>query len=104
MEISSLTPPIAFLINLALVGILYNIGQMLAGPEKPNAMKSSIYSSGEEHHVAKAAPGYQPFFLIALFFAILHLGVLLLGTGSLSWMSAIYLGGLILVLIALILG
>jgi NADH:ubiquinone oxidoreductase subunit 3 (subunit A) len=99
-----LAPPAAFLIYLALAAILYAFGRLLAGPEKPGALKSSLYSSGEEHSTTTSAPGYQPFFLIALFFAILHLGVLMLGTGGVSWMSAIYLLGLFLVLVALILG
>ena len=43
---------------------------------------------------SSAAPGYQPFFLIALFFAILHLGVLVLGIGSLPVPAAVYLVGL----------
>jgi NADH:ubiquinone oxidoreductase subunit 3 (subunit A) len=99
-----LAPPIAFLIFLALAGLLSYLGRLLAGPEKPSEVKSSLYTGGEEHHQARGAPGYQPFFLIALFFAILHLGVLMLGTGGLSWMSGIYLVGLILALVALILG
>lgn len=99
-----LAPPIAFLIYLALAAILYAFGRLLAGPEKPGILKSSLYSSGEEHSTTKSAPGYQPFFLIALFFAILHLGILMLGTGGVSWMAAIYLIGLFFVLVALILG
>jgi hypothetical protein len=51
-----------------------------------------------------AVPGYQPFFVIALFFAVLHLGVLVLGSGQPSAMMGIYLIGLILILIGLILG
>ena len=51
-----------------------------------------------------AAPGYKPFFVIALFFAILHLGVLMLGSSSLSPIAGIYLAGLLLTLLALILG
>ena len=42
--------------------------------------------------------------LIALFFAILHLGVLMLGSGGLTWMAVVYLAGLILALLALVLG
>jgi NADH:ubiquinone oxidoreductase subunit 3 (subunit A) len=102
MDLRSL--PLSFLINLALVGILYAIGRLMAGPETPSELKSSIYSSGEAHRQTGGAPGYQPFFLIALFFAILHLGVLMVGTGSLSWMSVAYMGGLFFVLVALILG
>ncbi|MCB8987896.1 MAG: hypothetical protein H6661_09140, partial [Ardenticatenaceae bacterium] len=49
-------------------------------------------------------PGYRPFFVIALFFAVLHLGVLMLGSSIPSPISVLYLAGLILALIALVLG
>jgi NADH:ubiquinone oxidoreductase subunit 3 (subunit A) len=99
-----LTPPIAFLIYLVLVGILSGIGRVLAGSEQPNAAKSSTYTGGERLPQSVAVPGYRPFFVIALFFAVLHLGVLMLGTGSLSPIALLYLVGLLLALLALILG
>ena len=99
-----LTPPIAFLIFVVLVLVIERIGRRLAGRGAPSALKSSLYSGGEADHTAGGAPGYRPFFLSALFFAILHLGVLMLGTGGLTWMSGIYLVGLILALVALVLG
>jgi hypothetical protein len=49
-------------------------------------------------------PSYRPFFTIALFFAIMHLGALVLSSGGLSPITSIYLLGLLLVLVALILG
>jgi hypothetical protein len=67
-------------------------------------MKSSLYSSGEEAPLTHAVPGYKPFFLVAIFFAILHMGVLMLGTGTPSPILVIYLVGLMLALVALILG
>lgn len=99
-----LSPPVAFLAYVALVGILYGLGRLLAGPPHATPIKSSTYSSGEAPPTYLAAPGYRPFFVVALFFAILHLGVLILGSGSLSAISALYLGGLLLALVALILG
>ena len=51
-----------------------------------------------------AAPGYRPFFVVALFFAVLHFGVLVLATGIPSPVMRIYLLGLMLALLALILG
>jgi NADH:ubiquinone oxidoreductase subunit 3 (subunit A) len=99
-----LSPPVAFVIYVVLVGILYGLGRILAGPSKVTPVKSSTYSSGEAPPTYLAAPGYRPFFVVALFFAILHLGVLILGSGGLTVVSAIYLGGLLLALIALILG
>ena len=99
-----LTPPIAFLIYLGLVGILSGIGRVLAGPEQPNPLKSSTYSGGEVQPQIDVAPGYRPFFTVALFFVVLHLGVLMLGSSSLTPLSLLYLGGLLMALLALILG
>ncbi len=99
-----LSPPLAFLIFLGLAGLLTLFGRALAGPSKPSEMKSSSYSSGEAGPTIAAAPGYQQFFRIALFFAILHLGVLMVGSGGLTKMSGVYLIGLILALVAFILG
>jgi NADH:ubiquinone oxidoreductase subunit 3 (subunit A) len=99
-----LAPPVAFLIYVLLVAILSRFGRVLAGPERSSALKSSTYASGEAAPTRPAVPGYRPFFLIALFFAILHLGMLMLGSSDLSSTAGIYLVGLILALLALILG
>jgi NADH:ubiquinone oxidoreductase subunit 3 (subunit A) len=100
-----LTPPIAFLIYLALVGMLSLFGKGLAGKSGAiSALKSSTYSSGEAPPTRLAAPGYRPFFVVALFFAVLHLGVLVMSTGSASPVMIIYLIGLLVALLALILG
>jgi len=97
-----LSPPFAFLVYMLLAGLLVGLGRLLAGPAQANPAKSSTYASGEAAPSAAAAPGYQPFFVVALFFAVLHLGVLMLATGMPSVMSAIYLIGLVLVLVVLI--
>jgi NADH:ubiquinone oxidoreductase subunit 3 (subunit A) len=99
-----LSPPVAFLAYIPVALALLGLGRMLAGPASPNAMKSSIYGSGEASPTFEAAPGYQPFFLIALFFAIVHLAMLVLGIGSLPTPAAVYLVGLFIALVALILG
>jgi len=100
-----LSPPVAFLLYIPLVLLIVWVGKQLAAPsEKPSAAKSSLYGSGEEAPVMAAAPGYRPFFLVAFFFAILHLGMLVLGFGNLSLPQALYGFGLALALVALILG
>ncbi len=100
-----LTPPVAFLIYLFVAGMLVLFGKLLAGRSKSaSALKSSTYSSGETPPTRLAAPGYRPFFVVALFFAVLHLGVLMIGSSDLSPVAGVYLLGLILALIALILG
>ena len=99
-----LTPPIAFLIYIPLVFLITWVGKQLAGPEKPSTAKSSTYGGGEKASSIAAAPGYRPFFLVAFFFAILHLGMLVVGTGEFNGPQAIYITGLALALIALIIG
>lgn len=99
-----LTPPLAFLIYLLLVAVLSGIGRVMAGEERPNPLKSSLYAGGERPFTQRGLPGYRPFFTIALFFAVLHLGVLMVGSSGLAPLSGLYLLGLLLVLLALILG
>jgi NADH:ubiquinone oxidoreductase subunit 3 (subunit A) len=99
-----LIPPIAFVLYAGLVWVLSLAGRKLAGPAHASTQKSSTYASGELAPIDKAAPGYKPFFLIALFFAILHLGVLVLGSGGLTLLTGVYLVGIVLALLALILG
>ena len=99
-----LSPPVAFLLYIPMVALISWIGRQLAGPGRPSEAKSSGYSSGEKASTILAAPGYRPFFLVAFFFAILHLGMLVLGVGDLNSAQAVYIIGLGLALIALILG
>jgi NADH:ubiquinone oxidoreductase subunit 3 (subunit A) len=98
-----LTPPVAFLGYMLLSAVLVWFGRRLAGPPGADPGKRSTYASGEAASSVVAAPGYQPFFVVALFFAVLHLGVLMLATGTPSAISAVYLIGLLLVLVVLIL-
>ena len=99
-----LSPLFAFLIYGILVGLLVLISRAVSMRGKVSQLKTSTYASGEEHDTEPAAPGYRPFFVTALFFAVLHLGVLMLGTSGLAPVSLVYLGGLMLALLALILG
>ena len=101
-----LLPPIAFVIYLVLVGVLSGAGRALAVPahSHADATKSSAYASGEVGETYQAAPGYRQFFVVALFFAMLHLGVLMMASGDFSPIMGVYLGGLLLALLALILG
>ena len=99
-----LTPAAALLIYLGLAGILYRFAGSMAQQGAPNGEKRSVYSGGEPPPARTAAPGYRPFFVVALFFAVLHLGVLMLGSSGLTPLAGLYLAGLMLALVALILG
>lgn len=99
------SPPIAFLIYIGLVAILVVAGRLLAGQSSVST-NTDLYSSGELSPADddKSVPGYRPFFVIALFFAVLHLGVVVLATSGFSSVSVLYLMGLMMVLIILIIG
>jgi NADH:ubiquinone oxidoreductase subunit 3 (subunit A) len=100
-----LTPPLAFLVYIIVVGLLMLFGRSLAGTKhQTSPEKRSIYASGEAGPDVPSAPGYRQFFVVALFFAVLHLGILIAGSGTLTYRMGVYLGGLIFVLLALILG
>ena len=99
-----LSPVFAFAIYGVLVAILSLGSRAFAKRGKQSQMKVASYASGQAHDTEPAAPGYRPFFVVALFFAVLHLGVLMLGTSGLAPVSIVYLGGLMLALLALILG
>ncbi len=97
-------PPVAFVIYLLLAAALLRMGSALGAPANPSAAKSGLYASGELPDAERAIPGYGPFFVIALFFAVVHLGVLLFATSAPGGVAAVFLVGLMLVLVVLILG
>lgn len=99
-----LAPPTAFLIYMLLVALLMLIGRVLAGSASTST-DNELYASGEAppQEPEKNVPGYRPFFVTALFFAVLHLGVVMLATSPASNIAVIYLLGLMLALITLIL-
>lgn len=99
-----LSPFVAFLIYLVVVYIVSGLGKLFSATGRKTEFKTATYASGEAHDPLPAAPGYRQFFVVALFFAILHLGVLMIGSSGFSSVAIPYLLGLILALIALILG
>lgn len=99
-----LSPLVAFLIYVGVVAIVSGLGKLFSATGRKTEFKTASYASGEEHDPLPAAPGYRQFFVIALFFAVLHLGVLMIGSSGFSSVAGVYLLGLILALIALILG
>ena len=98
------SPPVAFAVYLALVAILLAVAGLAAARGTASDLKTAVYGSGEAARASAASPGYRPFFMTAFFFAMLHLGVLIVGSGGLTIMTGAYIAGLILSLIALALG
>jgi len=98
-----LSPPLAFIIYLLAVGGLALVGKGMAAPARPAPHKTNLYASGNPPP-EQAAPSYRGFFLIALFFAVLHLSALIIGSSDLSPTAAVYVVGLALTLAAVLLG
>jgi NADH:ubiquinone oxidoreductase subunit 3 (subunit A) len=97
-------PLIAFLIYFLVVSIGSGLGRLFSARGSETEFKTATYASGEANDPTLAAPGYRQFFVVALFFAVLHLGVLVVGSSGLSPAAIPYLLGLILALVALVLG
>jgi NADH:ubiquinone oxidoreductase subunit 3 (subunit A) len=104
MENLLLSPLVAFLIYCVVASIVSGLGRLFSARGHKSDLKAASYASGEENDPIPAAPGYRQFFVVALFFAVLHLGVLMVGSSDLSPTAGLYLVGLILALVALILG
>ncbi len=100
-----LMPPLAFIFYLFAAGILMLMGKHIAaGRGTPSTLKQSLYASGNPPPES-ATPRYSAQgFRIALFFAVLHLGALIVGSSDLSLSAAVYIAGLALTLIILLLG
>jgi NADH:ubiquinone oxidoreductase subunit 3 (subunit A) len=96
VELLVVAPLVFGVYLLALLGLR----ALIVRRERPSA----LYASGESHPSGFAVPGYRPFYITALFFAVLHLGALILATGTPSPISLLYLTGLTLSLLALLLG
>lgn len=88
-----LAPPLAFLIYMAILLLLGRVQEW---------RKSPLYASGEEHVASRGVTGHRSFFVGALFFAALHLGALVLGSGIASPAALLYLAGLAVALIVLL--
>ena len=99
-----LLPPIAFLVYLLLGAVIFRLGRSLAGLSLPNALKSSTYACGEAPPLAHAAPGDGSYFVTALFFGVLHLGILVVATSDLSISAGLFLLGLVAALLVLLVG
>ena len=99
-----LSPLVAFLIYVVVASAVSGLGRLFSAQGQKTEFKTATYASGEENDPVPAAPGYRQFFVVALFFAVLHLDVLMIGSSDLSSVAGIYLLGLILALVALILG
>ncbi len=99
------SPPIAFLIFLALFYLLYWFGSLMAPKLKKVGGKLTSYACGEDVPGVKVQFGYRLFFFIALFFTMMHVAALVVATlpaGPIVIFGLCYLGMIFLSVLALI--
>ena len=95
-----LTPPVAFLIFVAIVYASYILGSILTAKSRANVGgRDEVYACGEDVRPKTQAVNFLQFFLFALFFTIIDIVALVLGTVShapivlvIAYLGAISLG------------
>ncbi len=102
-----LSPMIAFAIFFGLVYLLYRYS--VATPPSRwlrREGKSKVYACGEDYEGFRPQVSYQGFFVYAMFFTIIHVTALVLGTlsGGIVGMAVIYIAVVSIGLIILIRG
>ncbi len=100
-----ISPPIAFLIFLALFYLIYYLAGHLAPKVKKVGGKLTTYACGEDIPGYKIQFGYRLFFFIALFFTMMHVAALVvstLPTGPIVFLGIFYLAMISLSVLALI--
>jgi NADH-quinone oxidoreductase subunit A len=76
-----LSPPVAFVVLLAVIGLLVLLASRLAA--RPLSVKSGTsksYACGEDVKDHRARPEYSQFFPFAFFFTIMHVLALIIAT------------------------
>jgi len=96
-----LSPPITFLIVLAVVGLLTLLVKGLAAPGKPSPGKNEPYACGQDVPTGRIQPGYDDFFHFAFLFTVLEVAALVVATVTAQaiWLA---IGVLLVVLLAII--
>lgn len=100
-----LSPPLAFLVFLAVFYALYFLAGRLAPKLNPAGGKLKSYACGEDIPGAKVQFGYRLFFFIALFFTMMHVAALVVATlpsGPVAYFGIFYLGMIFLSIAALV--
>ncbi|MGA2586754.1 MAG: hypothetical protein ABSF88_07005 [Candidatus Aminicenantales bacterium] len=100
-----LSPPVAFILFLAIAFLLYLLGKRMAPKLNKTGGKLTTYACGEDIPGVKVQFGYRLFFFIALFFTIMHVAALMIATvpsGKIVWFAVLYLAVIFLSIMALV--
>ena len=100
-----LSPPVAFVLFLAVAGLIYLLGKRMATKPTDVGGKLTSYACGEDIPGTKVQFGYRLFFFVALFFTIMHVAALVIATapsGKLALFALLYLAVVFLSILALV--
>jgi hypothetical protein len=100
-----ISPPVGFLVFLAIGFLIYLLGGRMAPKLKREGGKLATYACGEDMPGVKLQFGYRLFFFIALFFTMMHVAALVIATipgGKIVFFGIIYLVMISLSIAALI--
>jgi len=100
-----LSPPVAFVLILAVSVLLYLLGKRMAPKPTKSGGKLTSYACGEDIPGSKIQFGYRLFFFVALFFTIMHVAALVIATvpaGKIALFAVLYLTVVFLSILALI--
>jgi len=100
-----LSPPVAFVLILAVSSLLYLLGKRIAPKLTNTGGKLTSYACGEDMPGTKIQFGYRLFFFVALFFTIMHVAALVIATapaGKIALFAILYLAVVFLSILALI--
>ncbi|MEO0108283.1 MAG: hypothetical protein ABIK62_03825 [candidate division WOR-3 bacterium] len=100
-----LSPPIVFLVGLALGALIYVLGRAMAPRPGPTPGKFAPYACGEDVPMQKAQISYRLFFSLAVFFTVMHVAALVVTTvpgGSVALLGVCYLAVIVFSVFALV--
>lgn len=98
-----LTPPVAFVVALAVIGLLAWLVKGLAISGNPSPGKGEPYACGQNVPTGRIQPGYSDFFHFAFLFTILEVVALILGTVTANaiWLTLVILSVVVLAIFIL---
>ncbi|MCL2351207.1 MAG: hypothetical protein FWC55_01610 [Firmicutes bacterium] len=98
-----LTPPLDFLLLLAVAALLSLAFKGLAAKGGDSAGKGEPYACGQDVNTGRIQPSYTEFFSFAFFFTILHVTALVLGTvpANAVWLAMPFLAIAVLAIVIL---
>ena len=100
-----LSPPVAFFVFLAAALLLYALGSKMGPKPTKTGSKLATYACGEDIPGVKVQFGYRMFFLVALFFTMMHVATLVIATvpsGRITLFAIFYLLMIFLSVMALV--